>query len=472
MPKRAEWNPKTLLTPQALAGLPADTAVLLAFSGGADSRALLHILAEQARCHGFQLILSHVNHGIRGEEARRDRDFCQAIAARYGLELCLTELDVPALAAAHGRGLEEEARRVRYACFEQLMRERRIPILVTAHHADDHLETLLFRLCRGTGSRGLGGIAPVRRFFDDAWVVRPLLRVTHREIVAYCEAEGLEYVTDSTNADIAYARNRIRAEIVPVLESLFDDPQRRAVALSEDLRRDEAYLASLAQAFREKQGGADGSFSVKVLTELPDPILRRVLTGWVTERTGELCERVHVEALTRLIRQRGSRDEVALSGGYTAYIECGRLTLSASSNTAESFEFAFSKGITDLPAAGFRITVEPFTTEEQPQTCSTQSSILFYLPNDETQNTLSWRSRREGDLLLLGGMHRRLRRLYREAGISPRMRERIPLLCDREGIVWAPFLGVRDGLSKTGEAYLIKVERFNTQQFEGKKHDE
>ena len=206
-------------TPQALAGLDKTTPVLLAFSGGADSRALLHFLATRANEDGFPLTLAHVNHGIRGEEALRDRGFCQAVAETYGLELCILDADIPSLAKEHGRGLEEEARVVRYEYFERLMRERRIPLLATAHHADDNLETVLFHLCRGTGLSGLCGIAPTR---DLAYgiLTRPLLQVSRREILAYCHNNNLEYVTDSTNSDTAYARNRIRGEVIPILSDL------------------------------------------------------------------------------------------------------------------------------------------------------------------------------------------------------------------------------------------------------------
>ena len=148
--------------PWRLAGLPPSTPVLLALSGGADSRALLHLLYTSAQADGFRLLLAHVNHGIRGEESLRDRAFCQSLAKQYGLELLLLDADVPALAAESRRGLEEEARSLRYDYFAARMREEGIPILVTAHHANDNLETLLFRLCRGTGLSGLGGIAPVR----------------------------------------------------------------------------------------------------------------------------------------------------------------------------------------------------------------------------------------------------------------------------------------------------------------------
>lgn len=456
MPKQTEWSPWEIATPQELADVPKDTPVLLAFSGGADSRALLHILAEQAARNGFSLTLAHVNHGIRGDEALRDRDFCVETAARYGVELCLEEVDVPTLAAMHGTGLEEEARSVRYSFFEKLMRERSIPLLVTAHHADDQLETLLFRLCRGTGAKGLCGISPVRTFSDVGYLARPLLTVRRCDILDFCRTEHLAYVVDSTNRDTAYARNRIRTEVVPVLESLFDDPQRRAAALSEGLREDEAYLSSLAEQFLSRIKSDE--IPIAALSEMAKPVIRRVLMRWTIKGTGYSPERVHVEALMHLIESANVRGEVALPGGYTAEIENGKLMLVYGKRETEPYRIAFCEGNTVISDAGVSISVEKLSECTKINNLSIQTGIILYLKSDIMKSSLFWRSRQEGDLLFKGGMHRKLRRLYRDAGVSPRMRDRIPLLCDGDGIVWAPFIGVRDGLAIDGDAYQIHIK--------------
>ena len=456
MPKRAEWSPLGLPTPQQLSGLAKETPVLLGLSGGADSRALLHILSLQAARDGFSVTLAHVNHGIRGEEALRDREFCRSLAKEYGFEICILDADVKSLANAHGTGLEEEARSVRYAYFFELMREKKIPLLVTAHHADDQLETVLFRMCRGTGLRGLGGMSPVRRLEEGGFLVRPMLSVPSREIRAYCDAEGLIYVTDCTNEDTSYARNRIRAEVVPVLESLFDDPQCRVGALAESLREDEAYLSSLADgvlADAERKTGLD----LSVISEAPVPLLRRVLMRWCERVTGRTPERVHVEALLHLIAQNDPSAEVALPNDEIAGIENGCL-VRLSAEEAVDYRIPFCEGETKIPHTDFCVCVEKNEKITKINNLSIQSGINLYLKSDIMKDGLFWRPRCEGDRLLRGGMHRRLRRLYREAGISPRMRERIPLLCDGEGIVWAPFVGARDGLLTEGEAYQIHIK--------------
>ena len=159
------------LSPHALARMPKDTPVLLAFSGGADSCALLELLARKAQTDGFLLLAAHVDHGIRKDEARRDREFCMRVARRYGVELCVKEVDVPALAAQSGMGLEEQARAVRYAYFEELMRARSIPLLATAHHADDHLERFCSASRGAVACAGLAALPPCAILQTVSWCV-------------------------------------------------------------------------------------------------------------------------------------------------------------------------------------------------------------------------------------------------------------------------------------------------------------
>jgi tRNA(Ile)-lysidine synthase len=200
--------------------LPEVLPCLVAFSGGADSRLLLELtvraLAERDGEEGKrQVVAAHLHHGIRGEEADRDLAFCMQVCAELGVELVWEKVDVPTLAAESGEGLETVARRVRYEFFQRTMAERNIPVLMTAHHADDNLETVLERLLRGTGTRGMGGIPPIRTMASDSRfpvtaLYRPLLEMTRREILAACEEMELEYVTDSTNLEDGCIRNRIR----------------------------------------------------------------------------------------------------------------------------------------------------------------------------------------------------------------------------------------------------------------------
>lgn len=180
---------------------------IVAVSGGADSVALLRGLVQTGNAN---LVMVHVNHLLRGNESDADAIFVQNLAASLGIECLLHVVDVAAL----GGNLEATARKVRYEIFAELAEHRGARWIATGHTADDQAETVLHRLIRGTGIQGLRGIAPTR----DR-IVRPILRATRRGVLEYLETLGQPYRTDSTNADVAFTRNRIRAELLPLLKS-------------------------------------------------------------------------------------------------------------------------------------------------------------------------------------------------------------------------------------------------------------
>ena len=182
------------IPPHELSGLAADTPLLLGFSGGADSRALLDLLVRYRESTGAPLFAAHVNHMIRGDEAVRDMRFACETAATAGVHCFTLCADVPALAKQRGQGLELTARQVRYEFFGRIMAENGIPVLVTAHNADDRLETLLFNIARGCGLGGLCAIPP-RRPFGDGVLIRPLINAPKADIVAYCRERGLALVS-------------------------------------------------------------------------------------------------------------------------------------------------------------------------------------------------------------------------------------------------------------------------------------
>lgn len=442
---------RSVPTPQALAGMPGNTPVLLALSGGADSRALLHLLVAQRRECDFPLLLAHVDHGIRGSEAARDREFCRDLARHYGLELRVLEADVPALAEEHGRGLEEEAREVRYAFFAELMEECNIPLLATAHHGDDHLETVLFHLSRGSGLKGLCGIAPLRPF-GKGFLTRPLLGFSRGEILAYCEEQGLEFVTDSTNGDLTYARNRIRTEVIPVMEELFSHPQERVWQMSCGLREDEDYLEGVAAECAKPYTDAT-RMPVSEASQWHPAIRKRVWMRWIPKHTGFEIGARALEQLNRAVEENSTDARVALCGGFVATVDRQWIRLLAEEPAqTQDFRHPFLwEGGIEIPTAGLRIDTVGGITEEKIHNSDTTTRINLHLFSDIMDKDLYWRSRSPGDVILMGGMHRKVRKLYNAKAVPPRLRERLPMLCDGEGILWAPYLGWRDGARPQGE---------------------
>ena len=193
--------------------LQKEDSVIAGISGGADSVCLLFMLLKLQKELGFALMAVHVNHGIRGAEAERDEAYVKRLCRQWNVRLKVYRENVPAYAKKHGMTEEEAGRDIRRTCFCKVLKEWGGTKIALAHHENDNVETLLWNLCRGTGIRGLGGIAPV----NDVWI-RPLLCVKRREIESYLKKRGISYCTDTTNADRRYMRNRIRMDVIPYLE--------------------------------------------------------------------------------------------------------------------------------------------------------------------------------------------------------------------------------------------------------------
>ena len=450
-------------SPASLCGLASDTPLLLGLSGGADSRLLLHLLATECKESGAPLYVAHVHHGIRGEEADRDEQFCRELAAAYGLSIYVHHADVPALATERGESIEAVAREVRYAFFADVMKQNHIPLLVTAHHADDNLETVLLHLARGCGLSGLGGISPCRAFerVEGAVIVRPLLLCSKAEILQACNELGLCYVTDSTNADTAYARNLLRAQVLPALSKITDHPEQQAVRTCETLREDESLLASLAKEFlsRELQ---DGAIRRDALAQAHPAVAKRALRLWVYSLCGQMPEACHIDALLRLCRTDATSKQVHLPDGIVATAERDVLRLAIgkeehATDSCEAFDLAFSLGTQEITNLGFRITVTDALPDQHQIITKNDKNVYNPFIRDTLMfdtivecsawpagRTLHWRCRGAGDTLLWHGVNRKLRKLQNEIGIPAALRDRLPLLCDGDTVVWAPFCGARD----------------------------
>jgi len=219
------------------------TPLLVGLSGGADSVALLLILGEL----GYSCIAAHCNFHLRGEESKRDEDFSRKLACRLGIPFYSVNFDTYVYAEQKRLSIEMAARELRYEWFEKIRIECKAGAIAVAHHRDDSVETLLLNLVRGTGIRGMSGIAP-----RNGKVIRPLLAVTREEILQWLHGKQEEYVTDSTNLSDAYSRNFIRLQVVPLLEKLNPSVKESVFRTSEHLRDVEfIYLAEIEKAKTE-----------------------------------------------------------------------------------------------------------------------------------------------------------------------------------------------------------------------------
>jgi tRNA(Ile)-lysidine synthase len=233
-----------------MAALPLDLKLLrpglrvaVALSGGADSVALVRTLAARSKELGLVVHAAHLHHGLRGAEAEGDLEFCRALAAKLGLTFYEARVDTAAEAEADEKTgkpretIEEAARRLRYAWFRRLMAEVPLDAVATAHTLDDQAETVLAKVLRGAWTEGLAGIAP-KLEGPEGSIVRPLLGATRAEIEAYLRELGQEWREDSTNRNLTFTRNRIRHELLPLLES-WNPRLREHLAQMAELARDE-----------------------------------------------------------------------------------------------------------------------------------------------------------------------------------------------------------------------------------------
>lgn len=269
-------------------------SVLLGLSGGADSVALLHMLLDFREKRAFSLRALHVEHGIRGAEALGDADFVRGMCSALGVPLGICHVDVPGEAKRRRSGLEETARFLRHAALHEAANGARIAL---AHHADDQAESVLLHLARGSGLQGLLGMSE-----DEPPYIRPLLGLRASEIRDYLRARGIGWREDSTNADTAYARNRVRSRILPEIEVINPRAVEAIGRLSGILREQEDWLAgetgrAFAQAYEAMPYGA------RLRREdWPAALARRVLRHAVEVfRPGGLrdVEYGHIDALLR-----------------------------------------------------------------------------------------------------------------------------------------------------------------------------
>lgn len=201
-----------------------DDVVLAAVSGGADSVCLLLLLKQLQKQINFNLEVVHVEHGIRGAESKQDAEFVKDLCHRQGLFMHLYEVDVPSFSKEKGIGVEEAARMLRYEAFAKeaskwTSRGREVKVAL-AHHADDNAETILFQMVRGSGLNGLSGMRMERELVEHVTLIRPLLEIRRSEIEDYLRACNQSYCTDATNFDTEYSRNKVRREIIPLLEQI------------------------------------------------------------------------------------------------------------------------------------------------------------------------------------------------------------------------------------------------------------
>lgn len=407
-------------------------SLLCCLSGGADSVALLLCLREL----GLEVRACHINHQLRGEESLRDEAFCIELCQRLGVPIEVHRVDVHAYCTEHGVSVEEGARQLRYAIFEQSGCDR----IATAHTLSDCIETAVFNLARGTGLSGICSIPPVR-----GNIVRPLIECSRAEIEDFLRSRGQEWVTDSTNLTDDYTRNRIRHNIVPLLRELNPSLERTMYGTLDNLRDDNALIARLADEFFEAARSGDGLDCAKLLAAEP------ALSGRAVRRlfaeNGAECPRETVLRIRRLCAQGG---KLSVGSGVYAIVKNGRLTLEREVGRLPDIEFAAEIGAQQL---FFDKKVELCVENG----ANVHKKITNYAADyDKIKGVIVIRNRRSGDKLRLcgRGFTSDVKKLL-QSRFPPDQRRRAVILADSEGVIFVEGFGFAERVRADASAKAV-----------------
>jgi len=400
--------------------------LLVAVSGGPDSTALLAGLALVAPERGLRLTAAHARHALRGAESEADAARVRALAGELGVRV--VERDAPVRA---GAGLEARARRARYRALGALASDAGATWVVTGHTRDDQVETVLLRLARGAGRRGLGGMRPVRgRLF------RPLLDVTRADVRRFLAERGLDFAIDRTNADLGPARNRMRRLVVPLLEAEFNPQLGAAVAgLAERVRDEDDFLDAEART-RAAAFIAGATLRVAVAAE-PPALARRIVRDWLARGARRAPGALHVERVLALARGR-ARGAVAVPGPARVRRERDVLVRRAGrAATPAPFTVPIAPGGTvEHPAGVWRLVLSvPRPRRAGEDRPSDADHALF--DADRLAAALVVRSPATGDRIrLLAGGTRKLQDVLVDAKIPREARSETPVLVAGGDILW------------------------------------
>ena len=397
--------------------LSSDKPVLVGLSGGADSVALLAVLVRL----GYACVALHCNFHLRGEESDRDEAFSRSFSSRLNVPFYKQDFDTRAYASQKHISIEMAARDLRYEWFEEMRKRLGAQAIAVAHHQDDSIETLLMNLVRGSGIRGLVGIRP-----RNQYVIRPLLGVSRKEILAWLEEQQYTYVTDSTNLSDAYTRNFIRLRVLPLLEEINPSVRQTLSRTADHLSAAETIYLSVLERARQELWIKD-KLSIEKLMQYPSPetilyellqpfgFSRQVASDVFRSLEGE-SGKVFYSDSYRLVKDREylllSKREQILPITYTYPLEAGQWQ--------EPFSFSFEMIQKDADFA-FQV-----------------SKDIAYFDANKLDSVLQLRRWQQGDWFIPFGMkgRKKVSDYFSDHKFTLEQKENAWLLCSGQSVIW------------------------------------
>lgn len=380
--------------------MPGDR-VVCAVSGGADSVALLFAMYLLSSKLEITVEAAHFNHCLRGAESDADADFVAQLCDRLEIPLHMGRGSV----VPGKKGLEAAARSARYGFLESLPGK-----IATAHTADDNAETVLMHLVRGTGLKGLGGIAPIR-----GALIRPMLTVTREEVLAFLQEYHLSWREDSTNAQDAFLRNRLRHRVMPLLQEENPSLAQNLSQMALRLREDEQLLSNQIP---------DTDADIGLLRPLPYPLRSRWITAFLEAGGVKEPEKEHIEQVDRLIYSAKPSAGADLPGGIRVSRCYDRLEITGKAERLEKQLLQIPASI-PIPGTDFVL-------------CVDYATALYCEPDRFTvalPTQLCLRSRQSDDRMRLPGGMKSLKKLFIDKKIPAMRRDSIPVLADADGVL-------------------------------------
>ena len=403
--------------------------VCCALSGGADSTALLLALKELSEELSFSLSAVHIDHLLRGEESFRDENFCAALCKRLNIPLSVVRKDAAEFSRAEKLSVETGARKMRYEIFDEILKNGADKV-ATAHSLNDNAETILFRIARGTGLKGLCGIPPVREKF-----IRPLIECSREEIENFLAEKGESFVTDSTNLSDNYARNRIRLNIMPELAAVHDGFPGNITAMAASLAEDEEFISKEAEKFAD----AD-------LTQLHPALRKRIIINFLVSNDISVNAARVREIDSAVMTAYETEKNVNCDGNKVISSKRGKIYLKEN----------FSVGTTDAlkigkdgkyPFSGDRfVIISKLINEKMNGGAIVNRKLTTHIADyDKIQGGILLRNRQRGDRIKLpGSPHtKELRKILQER-LPAEERAVSAVLADDDGVFWSECAGVDD----------------------------
>jgi len=420
--------------------------ILAAVSGGADSVALLYGLLELQEHFSLAISVCHINHNLRGEDARADADFVRQLCLELNLPLFLYSKKIE----RDGLSLEEAARRLRYTLLFKAAKGCKAKKIALGHNLNDNAETLLLRLCRGTGLSGLRGILPVRDE-NGFTLIRPLIETDRSDIEAFLKAKCIPYRTDFSNFDKNFSRNRIRHDVMPVLKKINSQAPLMITQSALLLREDDELLESLSADILKRCLTREGCLHsvqerrlhsvqekrlhIPVLLEAPKALRRRVIRAALNQERD--ISRVHISQIESLLEGQSNK-ETHLPSGIRVRREYDYLLFY--SGTQANFDaFCFDIPLDTpvyIPALGCHL-LAAVKTYSITFLINSQEMCTKYFNYDKISGSLQLRSRQTGDRIAISGVGRKkLKTEFSDRKIPKAQRDSIPLLAVGSDILW------------------------------------